>query len=89
VIGEPVPVTVFATPPLLDVQVAVYCGAVRALPFVAPPTNVTVSDPVAVVVDPDAAETDVGAAGEPSMTGREAAEARLVPALLVDLTRHV
>jgi hypothetical protein len=53
VIGEAVPVTVFATPPLLDVQVAVYCGAVSALPLFAPPVKVTVSGPVVVVVDPD------------------------------------
>jgi hypothetical protein len=54
-----------------------------------PPANVTRSEPVAAVVDPDAVATAVGAAGEPSITGGDAADAGPVPALFVDLTVHV
>ena len=78
---------VFVTPPSLDVHVAVWL--VIALPLLAPIVNVTVNEPVATVVEPDTAFTFVGAAGEPTITAGDAADARPAPRALVALTVHV
>jgi len=64
--ADPLMVPVFGTPPLVEVQVAVW--VVMASPLSAPSVYVTVSDPVEVVVDPETASTDVGAAGAPGAT---------------------
>jgi hypothetical protein len=58
----PVCTPVLVTAPLLDVHVAVWL--VIALPLFTPSANVTTNEPVAAVVEPDAAFTAVGAAGE-------------------------
>ena len=86
-LAAPVPVAV--APPLLEIHVAVYFGAVSALPLSAPATNATLSGPVAEVVDPGMAEVTVGAAGEPMITAGDAAEATPLPALFVDLILQV
>src|SRR5689334_4061289 len=70
--AAPTCVPVLSTPPLLDTHVAVWL--VIAAPLFAPMVNVTVSEPVAVVVEPDTAFTAVGAAGDPAMTGNDAAD---------------
>ena len=77
----------FVTPPLLDTHVAVWL--VIALPLFAPIVNVTVNEPVPVVVVPDLATTFVGGAGEPTITGSDAAEGRPVPTELVAVTEQV
>ena len=74
-------------PPLLELQVAVWL--VMALPLLAPSAKVTLSEAVVVVVDSDTAFTAVGAAGAPTATGREGAEARLAPRTLLALTVQV
>jgi hypothetical protein len=51
--------------------------------------NVTINEPVAVVVEPDFATTPVGGAGEPTITAGDAADGRLVPATFVAVTLHV
>ena len=85
--AAPICVPVFVIPPLLDVQVAVWL--MIALPLLAPIVNVTVNEPVGVVVEPDLATTFVGAAGEPTITAGDAADAALKPIPLVALTVHV
>jgi hypothetical protein len=72
---------------LPDTHIAVWL--VIALPLFAPIVNVTVKEPVAVVVDPDTAFTPVGAAGEPTITGNDAADAAPAPTTFVALTVHV
>jgi hypothetical protein len=72
-IGLPAPVADFVTPPVLEIQVAVYCGAVNALPFAcAAVSNVkaTRNTPADGVVTVGFA----GGAGEPTITGSEGAE---------------
>jgi len=71
---------------LLEVHVAVYFPI--ALPLLTPAAKVTVSEPVVVVVEPDAAFTPVGGAGEPTITGPEEADAGLAPTTLVAVTVH-
>jgi hypothetical protein len=83
----PVWVPVLVRPPLLEVQVAVWL--VMALPLLAPRAKVTLSEPAVVVVDPDTALTAAGAAGAPTTTGREGAEAKLAPRALPAWTVHV
>ena len=76
------------TPPLLEVHVAV-CPVI-ALPLLAPRAKVTVSEPVAIVVEPDAALTAVGAAGTvDGTTALEGADAGPVPTGLVAVTVNV
>ena len=70
-------VPVLVTPPLLDTHVAVWL--VIALPLFAPFTNVIVNEPVAVVVEVEAAFTELGAAGAPTMIGLLAADCAPVP----------
>jgi hypothetical protein len=83
---ECVPVSV--APPLLEVHFAVWL--VIALPLSAPRVNVTINEPVAVVVDPDTARTAVGAAGTvEGITVLEAADAGPVPTSLVAVTVNV
>ena len=79
-------VPVLVTPPLVDVHVAVWL--VIALPLFAPIVNVTVNDPVVVVAGPDTALTFVGAAGEPTITASDGADAAPVPMALVAWTVH-
>jgi hypothetical protein len=83
----PVWVPVLVRPPFLEIQVAVWLE--MALPLLAPTAKVTLSEPVVVLVDPDTALTAAGAAGAPTTTGREEAEARLAPRALLALTVHV
>ena len=59
--GEPVPVLLLFTPPLLDAHVVAY--RVIALPLLAPALNDTTNGPVALVVEPDTAFTRLGAPG--------------------------
>src|SRR4029077_19519452 len=80
----PACVPVLVTPPLLDTHVAVWL--VIALPLFAPIVNVTTNEPVAVVVEPDFATTAVGAAGEPTITGSEGADAKPAPRAFVAFT---
>ena len=80
-------VPLFVMPPLLDVQVAVWL--VIALPLSAPSVKVTTNEPVVVVVDPDTAFTPVGAAGAPTVTGSDGADAKLVPRAFVAVTLQV
>jgi hypothetical protein len=80
-------VPVLVTPPLLDTHVAVWL--VIALPLFAPIVNVTLRDPVAIAVEPETAFTAVGGAGEPTITGNDAAEARPTPRPLIAFTVHV
>ncbi len=80
------PTTVCVTPPLLDVHVVVYSGAVSGLPLVAPCVKVTLNDPVEWVVESDVAITPVGAAGEPSITAADGDEAGPAPTALVEVT---
>jgi hypothetical protein len=51
--------------------------------------NVTVNEPVAVVVVPDLATTFVGGAGEPTITGNDGTDARPAPRPFVAWTVHV
>ena len=62
---------------------------VIALTLSAPSVNVTVNEPVVVVVDPDTALTPVGAAGEPTITAPDAADAGPVPTTFVAVTVKV
>jgi hypothetical protein len=78
----PVPVT----PPSLDTQVADW--PVIALPLSAPIVNVTVNEPVVVVVDPDIATTFVGGAGEPTITGDDSIDWAPVPTAFTAATRN-
>jgi hypothetical protein len=80
----PACVPIFVAPPLVEVHVAVWL--VIALPLFAPIVNVTVNEPVAVVVELDTAFTFVGAAGEPTITESDGVEAALAPIALVALT---
>jgi hypothetical protein len=80
-------VPVLVTPPLLDTHVAVWL--VIALPLFAPILYVTVNEPVAVVVACDTALTAVGAAGEPTITASDGADARPAPRAFVALTVQV
>ena len=80
-------VPVLVTPPLVDVHVAVWL--VIALPLFAPIVNVTVNEPVVVVAGPDTALTFVGAAGEPTITASDGADATPVPIPFVAWTVHV
>ena len=85
--AAPVCVAFFVTPPLVDVHVAVWLWI--ALPLFAPIVNVTVNDPVEVVVDPDFATTFVGGAGDPTMTAGDATDATPEPTAFVAVTLHV
>jgi hypothetical protein len=72
------------------VEVHVAAKLVIALPLFAPGVNDTVRGPVAIVVDPGAALTEVGAAGgEPTITAADGAEARLAPRALCAVAVHV
>jgi hypothetical protein len=51
--------------------------------------NVTVSDPVVPVVEPDTALTLTGASGAPALTAAEAADAGPAPREFVAFTVHV
>jgi hypothetical protein len=62
---------------------------VIALPLFAPSAKVTVSEPVLVAVDADTAFTAPGAAGDPTITGSDGADARLAPRALLALTVQV
>jgi hypothetical protein len=73
----------FVTPPLLDVHVAVWLWIV--LPLFAPIVNVTRSVPDAILV----ATTAVGGAGEPTITGPDAADASPIPRAFFAVTLHV
>jgi pheromone shutdown protein TraB len=77
------------TPPLDDVHVAVWPEI--ALPLSEPIVKVTRSEPVAVavavVVEPDAALTPVGAAG--TVAGTMVFDAAPVPTAFVARTEHV
>jgi hypothetical protein len=76
-----------ATPPLLDVQVARWL--VIALPLFAPSAKVTTSEPVVVAVEADTARTPAGAAGDPTITGRDGTDAGPVPTAFVAVTVKV
>jgi hypothetical protein len=87
-IGLAAPVADFVTPPLLDVQVAVYCGAVSGLPFACAAVsavNVTLRTPGDVLRIVGVA----GGAGDPTITGSDAADANPVPRALCALTVQV
>jgi hypothetical protein len=86
-IGLAVPVWARVTPPLLDVQVAVY--PLIEEPLFVPAVKLTVSDPVEPNVERDKAFTFVGAAGDPRITGNDAADVGPDPAAFVALTVHV
>jgi hypothetical protein len=84
----PTPAAARATPPLRDVQVAVYFGVVSALPFACAPVsngNVTRKRPAAILV----ATGVPGREGAPTTIGKDGTDGRLVPALLVAVTVHV
>ena len=87
VTGEAAAEPVFVTPPSVDVQVAVL--VVTELPLLTAAVNDTTSDPVAVVVEPETAVTDVGAAGAPTITAADATDALPAPRELDALTVHV
>ena len=59
-----------------------------ALPLLTPGAKATDTGPVAVVVDPDVARTAVGAAGDPTTTDADGADAGPVPRALVAVTAH-
>jgi hypothetical protein len=85
--GLAVPVCEPATPPSLDVHVAVKLEI--ALPLLAPAMKLTVNGPVVPVVEPDTAFTLVGAAGEPTITGNDDADCALEPTPLMAFAVHV
>jgi hypothetical protein len=86
VIGLAAFVATCVVPPFGDVHVAV--KLLMALPLLAPGVKETMTDPVAEAVF-DLALTAVAGAGEPTITGADAAEAGLAPRALVCFTRHV
>jgi hypothetical protein len=87
--AAPACVPVFVTPPLLDVQVAVYV-LIALPPSLDGAVNVTVNDPVAAVDEPDTAFAPVGAPGGfARITAFDAAEAVPVPIAFVAVTEHV
>ena len=88
VIGLDAPPAVRVIPPLLDVQVAALL--VIGVPLPAPGTNDTVNGPVDVVVDPEMAETPLGADGTSEGTiAFECPDAGPVPTPFVALTEQV
>jgi hypothetical protein len=72
---------------LLDTQVAVWL--VIALPLFAPFANVTLNEPVAVVVEFETAFAAVGAAGAPTIIGAVDTESGPVPREFVAATVNV
>jgi hypothetical protein len=86
--GLPVPVAARATPPLLEVHVAVYFGVVSGLPFACAAVsnvNPTFNQPAATRATPGVATR----AGAPTTIAADGADAGLVPALVVSVTVHV
>ena len=59
------------------------------LPLFAPGVNVTVKEPVDVVVEPEIARAPVGGAGLPTMTAGDGTDAAPGPTAFVALTVHV
>jgi hypothetical protein len=79
----PACVPVFVTPPFDDAHVAVW--EVIAEPLFAPMVNDTLICPAATFT----ADTPVGGAGEPTITGNDATDAKPAPRAFVALTVHV
>ena len=84
----PVWVAVLVTPPLVEVQVAVW--PVIVAPLLAPNVKVTTSDPVAAVVEPDRALTSlVGAGTVGTLKLFDVEDGALGPCAFVAATVHV
>ena len=80
-LADPVPVLV--TPPIPELQVAVY--RVTVLPLLAPGVKDTLTTPMPVSETPIA----VGAAGEPTITAGEGDDASPMPRAFVAVTVQV
>jgi hypothetical protein len=85
--GLAVPVAVPVTPLLVEVHVT--AKLVMALPLLAPAVNDTLSGPVDDEVEPGTAATAAGAAGDPTITAGDGADAMLAPFAFVAFTVQV